>query len=139
MKRPDGIKLVTALMAIAVFLHLVAVLASPLPMLLSESHGLIRFSLTVAAAAIIGVLMVLLESLVLWFFWRGLSWARWIVIAGCLLAFVSLRHFFGGPVVSRGHGLIILYRMAIAAFILIYLSMPPARRWFAHLSKRHQP
>ncbi len=137
MKRPDGIKLATALMAIAVFLHLVAVLASPLPMLLNESHGLIRFSFTVFAAAVLGVAMVFLEGLVLWFFWRGLSWARWTVVAGCLLAFVSLRHFFGGPAVSRGHELIIFYRMAIAAFILIYLSMQPARRWFAHLAKRN--
>ncbi len=136
MKRPDGIKLTTALMAIAVFLHLVAVLASPLPVRLNESHGLLTFFFTVLAAAIVGLVIVIFESLVLWFYWRGLNWSRWTVVAGCLLCFISLRHFFGGPAVSRGHEVIIFYRMAIAIFIMVYLTTPSARGWFAHLSER---
>lgn len=135
MKRPDGIKLTTALMAIALFLHLVAALAGPVPLRLSESHGVSTFIFTVLAAAVVGVAIVIFESFVLWFYWSGLNWARWTVVAGCLLCFVSLRHFFGGPAVSRGHEVIIFYRMAIAIFIMAYLSTPAARGWFAHLSE----
>ncbi len=136
MKRPYGIKVTTALMAVAVFFHLVSALASPLPLRLNESHGILTFIFTVLAAAVVGVFIVLFEGFVLWFYWRGLNWSRWAVVLGCLLCFVSLRHFFGGPPTSRGHELIIVYRMAIAAFILFYLSTPPARLWFSHLSKR---
>lgn len=136
MKRPDGIKLTTALMASAVFLHLVAALASPLPVRLNESHGVLSFIFTVLAAAIVGVVIVIVESFVLWFYWRGLNWARWIVVVGCLLCFVSLRHFLGGPPVTRGHEVIIFYRIAIAIFIMAYLTTPSARAWFVHLSER---
>ena len=65
-----------------------------------------------------------------------LNWARWAVVVGCLLCFVSLRHFFGGPTVSRGHEVIIFYRTAIAMFILGYLNTQTARSWFGRLSKR---
>jgi hypothetical protein len=69
MKRPDGIKLTTALMAIALFLHLVAALAGPVPLRLSESHGVSTFIFTVLAAAVVGVAIVIFESFVLWFYW----------------------------------------------------------------------
>lgn len=137
MKRPDGIKFTTMLMASAVFLHLVAALASPLPVRLNESHGALIFIFSVLAAAIVGVLIVIVESFVLWFYWRGLNWSRWTVVVGCLLCFVSLRHFFGGPAVTRGHEVIIFYRIAIAIFIMVYLTTPSARGWFAHLSERN--
>ena len=136
MKRPDGIKVTTALMAVAVFLHLVAALASPLPIGMNEEHGVIRFLMTVLAAALAGVVVVIFESVVLWYYWRGLNWARWAAVAGCLLCFVSLRHFFGGPTVSRGREVIIFYRIGIAIFIMGYLTTEPARRWFARLRKR---
>ncbi len=135
MKRPDGIKLTTALMAIAVFLHLVATLANPLPLRLSESHGVPTFIFSVLAAAVVGIAIVLFEGFVLWFYWSGRNWARWSVVAGCLLCFVSLRHFFGGPAVSRGHEIIIFYRMAIAIFAMAYLTTPAARDWFAPRSE----
>lgn len=136
MKRPDGIKLTTVLMAVAVFLNLAAALASPWPARLNESHGLLKFTFTVIAAAIIGIAILLFESAVLWFYWRGLDWSRWIVVTGCLLCFVSLRHFIGGPAASRGHEVIIFYRMAIALITLGYLTTQPARNWFVHLARR---
>ncbi len=135
MKRPDGIKLTTALMAIAVFLHLVAALASSIPIRLSESHSGPTFIFSVLATAVVGIAIVLFESIVLWFYWSGLNWARWAVFAGCLLCFVSLRHFFGGPAVSRGREIIIFYRMAIAIFIMAYLTTSAARDWFAPRSE----
>jgi hypothetical protein len=136
MKRPDGINLTTALMAIAVYLHLVAALASPLPIRLNESHGLLTLLFTVLATAVVGIAIVLFESIVLWFYWSGRNWARWTVVVGCLLCFVSLRHFFGGPVVSQGREIIIFYRMAIAIFIMAYLTTSAARDWFAPRSER---
>ncbi len=131
MKRPAGIILTTALMAIAVFLHLAAALASPIPIQLTESHGLLALLFAVLAAAVVGVVIVVFEGFVLWFYWHGRKWAYRSVIVGCLLCFVSLRHFFGGPAVSHGREIIIFYRMAIATIIMAYLTTLEARRWFA--------
>jgi hypothetical protein len=131
MRAPVGIKLTSLLMAIVVILHLVAILASPLPLKWNVSHGMFSFITAVLGAAVVGLTVSLLESLVLWHYWRGRGWARWVVLVGCLLTFVSLRHFIIGPPVNRGRVLIIFYRMGVAVVVMIYLSTTPARAWFA--------
>jgi hypothetical protein len=136
MKPPAGIKFTTFLMAVAVLFHLVAALASPLPLRWNESHGMFVFIATVLGAAVVGLIIVFFECLVLWFYWHGRNWSRWIVVLGCLLTFVSIRHFTVGPPVSHGRTLIIFYRMAVAIVVLGYLCTPGARAWFARRSSK---
>jgi hypothetical protein len=130
LRAPVGIKLTSVLMVVVVLLHLVAILASPLPLRWSMSHGMLRFISTVLGAAVVGVAVSTMECLVLWFYWRGRRWAMWLVLLGCLLTFVSLRHFIIGPPVSHARVLIIYYRMAVAVVVMIYLSTAQARSWF---------
>lgn len=130
MNPPAGIKLTTVLMVIAVLLHLVAASASPFPMLWSESHGLARFIASVVGGALAGVLIAIFEGLVLYLYWNGRRWSRWAVVLGCLLCFVSLRHFIVGPTVSHGRALIIFYRIAVAIGVMGYLCTDQARAWF---------
>jgi len=130
MNPPAGIKLTTVLMMIAVLLHLVAASASPFPMLWSESHGLTRFTASAIGGALAGVLIALFEGLVLYLYWNGRRWSRWAVVLGCLLCFVSLRHFIVGPPVSHGRVLIIIYRIAVALGVMAYLCTDQARGWF---------
>lgn len=118
-------------MAVVVLLHLVAILASPLPLRWSPSHGITRFISTVLGAAVVGLALSFLECIVLWFYLKGRSWARSLVVLGCLLAFVALRHFIVGPPVSHARTLIIYYRMATAVVVLVYLCTSGARSWFA--------
>lgn len=135
MRAPTGIKITTLLMAIVILLHLVAILASPLPLRWNASHGMLRFITTVLGAAVIGIVVVLVESVVLWFYWNGRNWARWLVVLGCLLAFVSLRHFIFGPAVSHGRTLIIYYRLVVAIVTIGYLCTHQARSWFVGNSR----
>lgn len=130
MKAPTGIKLTTFLMATVVLLHLVAALASDLPRRWNVSRGLFAYSATVFGVAVAGLVFVLFESMVLWFYWHRRNWARWVVLAGCVLAFVSLRHFLVGPPVNHGRTMIIVYRMAVAVVEMVYLSTREARWWF---------
>jgi hypothetical protein len=130
MKTPAGIKLTTVLMAIAVILHLVAATASPLPLRWSESHGLLAYSAASLGAVVVGLLIVIFEYLVLWFYWNGRNWSRWLVLLGCLLCFVSLRHFVIGPPVSHARTLIIFYRIVVAIGVIGYLCTHQARTWF---------
>jgi hypothetical protein len=135
MKVPAGIKLTSCLMGVVVVLHLAAIIASDLPYRWNEGSGLARFVLTSFGVAAAGVVLCVVQSLVVWFYWRGRSWARWVVVAGCLLAFVSLRHFVFGPPVSHGRMLIIGYRTVVAVVVLVYLCTGEARAWFARYSR----
>lgn len=130
LRAPVGIKLTSVLMLVVVLLHMVAILASPLPLRWSMSHGMLRFVSAVLGAAVVGIVVSVLECLVLWFYWRGRRWAMWLVLVGCLLTFVSLRHFIIGPSVSHGRVLIIYYRMAVAVVVMLYLCTAQARSWF---------
>jgi len=117
-------------MATVVLLHLVAAVASDLPRRWNVSRGLFAYSATAFGVAVAGIAFVLFESAVLWFYWHRRSWARWVVLAGCLLAFVSLRHFIVGPPVNHARTIIIFYRMAVAVVEMVYLSTREARWWF---------
>ena len=130
MRAPVGVKLTSVLMVVVVLLHLVAILASPLPLRWSMSHGMLRFISTVLGAAVVGIAVSVTECLVLWFYWRGRRWAMWLVLLGCLLTFVSLRHFIIGPPVSHARVLIIYYRIAVAVVVMMYLCTAQARSWF---------
>jgi hypothetical protein len=136
MRTPAGIKITTFLMAIVVFLHLVAILASPLPLRWNVLHGLFRFVITVLAAAVVGLAVSLFEAVALYFYWTGRRWARWAVLVGCLLSFVSLRHFIVGPSVSHARVVIIYYRMAVAGVVMAYLCTHGARTWFGGHARR---
>ncbi len=94
------------------------------------SHGMLRFISTVLGAAVVGFAVSVMECLVLWFYWRGRRWAMWLVLLGCLLTFVSLRHFIIGPPVSHARVLIIYYRIAVAVVVTMYLCTAQARSWF---------
>ena len=122
-------------MATVVLLHLIAILASDLPLRWNITNGMLRFITTVLGAAVVGIVVVLFESVVLWFYWHGSNWSRWVVVTGCLLTFVSLRHFIIGPPVSHGRDIIIIYRVAVAAGVLAYLCTHEARSWFSRHSR----
>lgn len=131
MKTPIGIKITTVLMSIVIFLHLVAAAASDLPRKWTASRGLFAYSGTVFGVVVVGLGLVFAESLVLWFYWKHRNWARWLVLLGCLLCFVSLRHFIVGPSVSHGRTVIIIYRIAVAVTVMAYLITPQGRAYFA--------
>lgn len=135
MRAPTGIKLTNFLLATVVLLHLIAILASDLPLRWNISNGMLRFISTVLGAAVVGIVVVCFESVVLWFYWHGSDWARWVVVLGCLLSFVSLRHFIIGPPVTHGRDVIIVYRILVAIVVMAYLFTREARSWFSRHSK----
>lgn len=71
---------------------------------------------------------------VLWFYWRGRNWARWLVMLSCPLCFWNLT---GLPHVNVVAQSMIVADALLAAFLLWWLNTATARAFFVR--SRSQP
>ena len=88
-------------------------------------YGTPLFAVTVIVTAVIFA--------VLYFFWKGQNWARWLVLAASALAIFNLKEITH-PTMAEWDTAIripLLYAQALfASFLLYYLNTSGARSWF---------
>jgi hypothetical protein len=81
----------------------------------------------VIAHLAINSLLILIGYVVLWYFWLGKNWARWLVLINCAVCFFNL--FLLGK-----HGamadVMVVSEAAIAAFLVVWLNIPHTRAYF---------
>jgi hypothetical protein len=114
--RPAPVTVTTWLMAILNVLGY-ATMADP-----------VRRPADLAVRFIFVTVFVLVGYVVLWFYWRGRNWARWLVMLSCLLCFWNLR--------GLGHRSLVVQAMIeaealLSAFLLYWLNTAAARTFFA--------
>jgi len=114
MSRPTGVSVTTVMMCATNALGFFYVNWT-------RPHAMFTF---VVFAILIGI-----GYLVLWFFWNGRNWARWLVLLTSLLALWNL-HYIGRPQIGRIRTVTILFEAPIAVFLLWYLNLRPIRAWF---------
>jgi hypothetical protein len=83
-----------------------------------------------AEMQVISIVLLVLEVLVVWFFWHGRYWARQLVFAMSCVAVANLLHL--GETWSRSHasGYFAVANAFLGAFLLWYLETRAARAWF---------
>jgi hypothetical protein len=64
---------------------------------------------------------------VIWFFWKGRNWARWLVLATSLLALLNLLWFWPAGLLAR---CLLISEGLIGAWLLLWLNTAAARRFF---------
>lgn len=64
---------------------------------------------------------------VLWFYWKGRNWARWLVLLTCVLCFYNL--FFIGKH-GRIADIMVLAEAGIAVFLIVWLNTRTVRAYF---------
>ncbi len=75
----------------------------------------------------VGATIVVLCGLVLWWYWKGLNWARWIVLLESFSCVWSLKYLRGATPVEIS---MIVAEGILAVFFLVYLNTKPVRAWF---------
>ena len=81
-------------------------------------------------------MIVVAGYVVLWFYWRGRNWARWLVLLSCFLCFLNLTNFPGRNVVTQ----FMLVAEAVLAVLLRYwLDTREAKEFFRPTTQRAQP
>jgi hypothetical protein len=121
MQRPAAITPVTIAMCVTNFLGFFLVNWTPRP----KHHPLGLF--------IIYTLFICGGYLVLWFFWRGSNWARWLVQITSLLALWNLwelRKPIPPQFQSGVQAPMVTAEALIALFLLYYLNTGAVRTWF---------
>jgi hypothetical protein len=75
---------------------------------------------------------------VLWFYWQGRNWARWLVLLECLQCFWNVKYLFHRhPLAPRIEPAMIASEAILALYLIWYLNKPEVRTWFQ--TKRTQP
>ena len=64
---------------------------------------------------------------VIWFFWQGRNWARWLVIAGSLLALSNLLNFGSWNSVQQ---VLVVVEAVFGAWLLYWLNTEKVARFF---------
>lgn len=77
--------------------------------------------------AIVGV-CASISFVVLWYFWRGRNWARWLVLATSVLAIVNLRLLESFGPFER---ILIVVNAALGAWLLYWLNTREVRAYFS--------
>jgi O-antigen/teichoic acid export membrane protein len=81
------------------------------------------------------ILIVLVSSLVLWFFWKGNNWARISVLVMSVVSvinLISLIHPKGNVIVY--HSIVIAWAV-VGLFLLYWLNRADVRQWFKNQTK----
>jgi hypothetical protein len=83
----------------------------------------------VRAAVVLPVFafVILFSYVVLWYFWKGRNWARWLVLLTSGVALLNLALLTMAPLVQS---VIIVAEAAVAAFLLYWLNTPAVRAFF---------
>jgi hypothetical protein len=68
---------------------------------------------------------------VLWFYWQGRNWARWLVMLECLQCFWNIKYLFHRhPLAPRIEPVMITSEAILALYLIWYLNTPTVRTWF---------
>ncbi len=68
---------------------------------------------------------------VLWFYWQGRNWARWLVMLTCLQCFWNVKGLFHPrPLAPRIEPVMIASEAILAAYLIWYLNTPTVKTWF---------
>ncbi len=76
---------------------------------------------------VVSSVILLLSFVVIWFYWKGRNWARWLVLLTCLLALLNLTSLPSFPVLAQT---VIVGEAALGAFLLVWLNTPAVRSYF---------
>ena len=133
MQRPIGVTITAILMVVNIFVDVLLSLLSPTVVLPNTGHHGPTFSSWVIVLHIALVAMIVAQCVVVVYYWLGRSWARWLVVAGCLFYLVGLK-----DLVRQWHkhhsyltaGLTIGSAI-LAVYLLWYLHTSKILGWFA--------
>lgn len=120
--RPQAVTATTWLMAILNALGL-AFMADPAPGPFELAVRFVNLAVFVTAGYV-----------VLWFYWRGHNWARWLVMITCPLCFWNLT---GLPHVNVVAQFMIIAEALVAVFLLWWLNTVTARGFFVKRRSQH--
>jgi hypothetical protein len=129
MQRPLGVTVSTILMYLFAFVGLFGATSRG-----SHPHRFIAFVIA----------LLVIELLVLYQFWLGQNWARWLVLLDCLIQFLNLWNEHRWHVMHPGIYIspirlpLILCKVALAVFLLVYLNTRKVRDWFIDRSRDAQ-
>jgi hypothetical protein len=68
-----------------------------------------------------------LTLVVVWFFWKGKNWARWLVLAGSVLALCNLAWFWSASPPQRAY---LAVQALLALWMLYWLNTRAVRSFF---------
>jgi hypothetical protein len=76
--------------------------------------------------------LISIGYVVLWFYWLGRNWARWLVMIECLQCFWNLKYLYNhpNPLAPRIESPMIVLEAILALYLIWYLNTPTIRRWF---------
>jgi hypothetical protein len=133
MQRPIGVTTTAILMVVNLFVDIALSLLSPTVVVPNTgSHGP-EFSPFVVALHVALVAFTVGQCIVVLFYWLGRSWARWLVLVGCIFYLVGLKdlmtdwhrhHAYPSVALTLGSATLSLY-------LLWYLHTRDVRDWFA--------
>lgn len=74
-----------------------------------------------------GMAVMVASYLVLWFYWKGRNWARWLVLITSVLALLNLFLLSSVPLVGQ---ITILFEAPLGLFLLVWLNRPEVKAYF---------
>jgi hypothetical protein len=90
-------------------------------LLLDPSAGSFR------AFLLVYVLLAAVSFAVIWFFWRGQNWARWLVLATSALSLVNITSM---PSLTRAGTILVVTEAGVAIWLLYWLNTKPVALYF---------
>jgi hypothetical protein len=116
MKRPRGVAITTGLMSI------------------TNAMGLFDIDWqrpNAATLLFIFRIFIAIGYAVLWFYWQGRNWARWLVMLTCLQCFWNVKGLFHPrPLTPPIEPLMVASEAILAVYLVWYLNTPTVKTWF---------
>ena len=79
-------------------------------------------------ASAVGTAVIAVSFVVLWFYWQGRNWARWLVLLTSIEALANLTALRSGSIYLIA---VIIAEAALAIFLLYWLNTRAVRAFFA--------
>ena len=111
--RPAGLREVTLLMC----------LFNAASLFVMRPHGMSARTLWLTCGTIVAI-----SFLVLWYFWRGRNWARWLVLVTSVVALVNLAVLGSMDFTEK---LLVVAEGALAVWLLVWLNTRSVRAFFS--------
>ena len=133
MQRPIGITITAILMVVNIFVDVVLSLLSPtvaMPNADSNGPGLSPFVIAVHIALAV---FLVVQCVVVLYYWLGRSWARWLVLVGCIFYLIGLKDLASQWHLHRSYASagLTLGSAALAVYLIRYLHTRDVRDWLA--------